>query len=373
MIYNEKQCIEKAEEVFNKINQQVCFSKYITPINFQEENKLFKEAYLSKKSYNPIYSYRDRSTINFKKLFMELEGLSFTNTVIGHIYSQEKEIQYNFLNLMDNIGSDDLVTIHSKKMDGVPNTLYLDNARKAISLEAAKEEKSFCAEDLRCNLKKCLDSYSLDWKLIISYEIPGKVIVSTGNKTIYINGNQSFSLNDMERLCVHEVSTHVLRSENGAKREYEIFKNGTSNALKTEEGLALYNEDIAGKINIEMLKIYAARFISAVNMESMSFYEMVQEIEPFVGIDNAIYVVSRIKIGISDTSKPGGFVRDYVYFQGYMDIKEALAKEPTLYSKLYYGSIGLNEIPKLHEYIEQAEKDNNIILPSFFYNSAKHK
>ncbi|WP_160672070.1 tyrosine/phenylalanine carboxypeptidase domain-containing protein [Clostridium sp. C8-1-8] len=365
MIYDEKQCIEKAEEVFSEINQQVGFSKYITPINFQEENKLFKEAYLSKKAYNPIYRYRDRSNINLKKLFMELDGLSFTDTVIGHIYSEEREIQYNFLKLMESIGNDALITIHSKKMDGVPNILYLDNARKAISLEATKEEKSYCAEDLCCHLKKCLDSYRLDWKVIISYEIPGKVIVSTGNKTIYINGNQRFSLNDMERLCAHEVSTHVLRSENGAKREYEIFKNGTSNSLKTEEGLALYNEDMAGKINIDMLKIYAARFISTVNMESMSFYEMVQEIEPFIGIDNAIYVVSRIKIGMSDTSKSGGFIRDYVYFQGYIDIKEALTKEPTLYSKLYYGSIGLNEIPKLHRYIEQAEKDNNILLPNF--------
>lgn len=193
--------------------------------------------------------------------------------------------------------------------------------------------------------------------------MPAKVSINSESKIIYINGNQKVSQNDIERLCVHEVSTHVLRSENGALREYDIFRNGTSNALATEEGLALYNEDISGNINNSMLKLYAARFLSCVNMDTMSFYELVQEIEPFIGLDNAVYVVSRIKIGLHDTSQVGGFVRDYAYFQGYFDIKNAIKDDPMLYSKLYYGSIGLEEVDLLEDDIQKAMDNKKIILP----------
>ena len=51
-----------------------------------------------------------------------------------------------------------------------------------------------------------------------------------------------FTANDVIRLQVHEIDTHILRCENGQKHGYKILSSGTSGSLIHEEGLALYNE-----------------------------------------------------------------------------------------------------------------------------------
>jgi hypothetical protein len=194
--------------------------------------------------------------------------------------------------------------------------------------------------------------------------MPSKVRVDSKIKKVSINGNHKYSENDIKRLCVHEISTHVLRTENGALREYGIFKFGTSNGQITEEGLALYNEEIAGVSNISILKLYAARFLSSINIDTMSFYEMVQEIEPYIGLNNAIHVVARFKVGIKDTSDVGGYVNDFIYFQGYQDVKNSVSTDLSLYKKLYYGCIGLNDVKLFEKEIETAITSRNIILPN---------
>lgn len=355
----------KAEEVFNKINEQISFNKLITPLNYKMENNKFKEQYLLKKVYNPQYKYYSDKCIDFDCMYKKLAELSFPDNEMGKIYSKEKEITFYTLNLFEKLGDAEVITSLGKKINGTPNIKYIKKAKETLNLVVKDEKKDYTADELFDKVKKYLDSYSFNWKISILQQMPAKVSINPTTKTIYINGKQKFSMNDIKRLCVHEISTHVLRSENGELRKYDILKRGTPNVLPTEEGLALYNEDISGTMNEAMLKLYAARFLSCINMDSMSFYEMVQQIEPFIGLDNAIYVVARIKIGLEDTSQFGGFIRDYAYFQGYIDIKNAIELDNTLYQKLYYGSISLKEIDILNNKIKKAINDGDIILPNF--------
>lgn len=361
---NEEWLIQ-AEKVFDSINKEVSFNKYIMPINLRKENNKFKENYVSQKLYNPKYIYRDTSNIDFEVLYKKLNELSFPCSAIGKIYEEEKKVKYYSLKLFENIGKEDMVTNIGNKMHGIPNKSHIKKAEEFLNLASKQEVKEYTAEELSERVGKCLEAYGFQWEINISYEMPAKVSVNPAKKIVYINGNQKFSKGDIGRLCVHEISTHVLRMENGSCRKYDIFKNGTPNSLATEEGLALYNEEISGNMNTDMLKLYAARFISAINMNNMTFYEMVKEIESYIGLDNAIYVVARIKIGLEDTSKHGGFVRDYVYFQGYIDVKNAIEKDRALYEKLYYGSIGLEDINVLEEAIQKAIISKKVILPNY--------
>lgn len=354
----------ETDKILSNINAEINFFNYIMPINFKEENIKFKELYIKKNIYNPQYVYRGMNKETINKIQHNLNKLSFDNNTKGNIYLNSIESIDNDLKLLQSIGNAKMFTKLGKVRCGEPNRKYLDRAKECLKLEDTTDLKEHSVEDLKMNLEKCINFYSFKWDVKVSYNMPSKVRVDTKNKTVLVNGNEKYSRKDIERLCVHEISTHVLRAENGALREHNIFKFGTSNSGITEEGLALYNEELAGLSNISIHKLYAARFLSSINMDTMSFYDMVREIEPFIGLDNAIYVVARFKIGLKDTSEFGGYINDYIYYQGYEDVKNAISGDSGLYKKLYFGSIGLKDVDLLDKEINEAIISNNIILPN---------
>jgi hypothetical protein len=237
-----------------------------------------------------------------------------------------------------------------------------------FSQKTTEEAYIYDAEVLKSYLNDIIQKYKLNtWQINIKSDIGSKVIV--GNHIITINKNKKFSQNDLKRLGVHEVSTHVLRYENGCKRNHIIYSEGTAHSMETEEGLAIYNEEKAGVMNTQILKIYAARYLCTLEMDKLSLYELVMLIKDYIGIDQAVYVASRIKVGLCDTSSGGGFNKDLVYLKGYLKVKEHLEKKPEDYSKLYYGNISLKNINQLEEEIKIELEHNNILLPiiNIFY------
>lgn len=357
-------CFSKADEVFNYIHNKLNY-KLLTPKNYQKENDKFRKEYLAKREYNPQYIYANRSAIDFDAMIRALDDLVFPDNQIGRLYNQSKKALYNEIELYSNIGNTDAIAVLSQKVYGAPNTSYYAKAKETLNIIAPIEKEEFHVDKLVGYMNKCLEYYSFSWKINVSNMMAAKVVTNSDDRIIYINGNYRYSKNDIKRICVHEISSHVLRAENGALRDFDILKNGTANSLATEEGLAIYNEELSGTIKISLFKQYAARFISCMNMGLMSFYEMIQEIEPYIGLEDAIYVVARIKVGLEDTKQIGGLMRDHVYFQGYHDIRNMVKENWKLYEKLYYGSISLEEVYLLDDEIHNAIDENKIILPNW--------
>jgi hypothetical protein len=352
------------DKTLSDVYLRMNFLGYLLPTNFQEENDKFKRAYLNGNIYNPQYVYRKIKEVDFNEIRNNLTKFYLDDNKIGNLYLGSVESIHNDLKLLESIGDSKLFTELGKVRCGKPKMVYAKMAKECLKFDEKTELYEYSPNELKMHLEKCINFYSLKWNIQISDDMPSKVRVDSKIKKVSINGNHKYSENDIKRLCVHEISTHVLRTENGALREYGIFKFGTSNGQITEEGLALYNEEIAGVSNISILKLYAARFLSSINIDTMSFYEMVQEIEPYIGLNNAIHVVARFKVGIKDTSDVGGYVNDFIYFQGYQDVKNSVSTDLSLYKKLYYGCIGLNDVKLFEKEIETAITSRNIILPN---------
>lgn len=358
--YNYSNVDNTLSDVYVKMN----FLGYLLPINFQEENEKFIQAFLNGSIYNPQYVYGKINEVDFNEIRNNLNNIFIDDNKIGNLYLGSIESIQNDLKLLESIGNSKQFTELGKLRCGKPKMTYVKMAKECLKLEENTELYECSPSELKLHLKKCIKFYSLNWNIQISDHMHSKVRVDSKIKQVSINGNHKFSENDIKRLCVHEISTHVLRAENGALREQGIFKFGTSKVESTEEGLALYNEEIAGVSNISILKLYAARFLSSINIDTMSFYEMVKDIEPYIGLNKAVYVVARFKVGLKDTSDIGGYVNDYIYFQGYQDVKNSVSTDSSLYKKLYYGCIGLNDVNLLEKEIETAITSRNIILPS---------
>jgi hypothetical protein len=65
----------------------------------------------------------------------------------------------------------------------------------------------------------------------------------------------------------------------------------------------------------------------------------------------------RVKRGLSDTSLPGGFTKDYLYLQGYYDVKEFASNHDVL--DLFVGKIGIGDV-------KLVKKIPELVSPIFF-------
>ena len=57
-----------------------------------------------------------------------------------------------------------------------------------------------------------------------------------------------------------------------------------------------------------------------------------------------------------DTSQKGGYTRDYVYFEGYLEVKKHLEKYPQDFDKLFIGKIKLKDLKTLKRFFKDLDK-----------------
>ena len=346
---------------FEEIDKQIGF-RLITPTNFAEENHKLEAAINDGIIYNPIYIYPDTSHIEFSYLHKKLNALVFDNSIIGELYGKLSDEKIREIDMYSKIGKTEEFTNASRTLYGTPNDIMREECLSILNLKSHNEDLVYDANEVKVRFEEYLHQSNLTgWKVIVTDEIASKILV--GEKKISINMGYHFSESDIKRLCVHEIGTHVLRSANGNRRDDPIYEYGTSGVMATEEGLAVFNEDKANLLSLHTIKLYAARYLCALHLHEKSLYELTIMIKDFIGINQAIYVASRMKVGLRDTSEYGGFYKDFIYLQGYFDIKNAVQSDPFIYEKLYYGRIALSDVERLNDTISYAIEANEIIFP----------
>lgn len=349
------------QETFDWIDGQIGF-RLITPTNLMEENKKLQQAVKNGTVYHPVFQYAKDDKIDFDGMRKRLEELQFEETVIGELYKKLRDEKLKELNMYRAVGDAKAFTKASKELYGVPEEAMREECLRILQMESEPEEAIYDANDLKAKFEEMFELYHLDsWEIIVRENMGSKVMV--GNGKVAINSNYRFSENDLKRLCAHEISTHALRYENGKRRGTMIFADGTCGCMQTEEGLAIYNEELVNALNLDTLKIYAARYLCALNMKEMSLYELVMSIKDYVGVMQAIYIASRLKVGLTDTKLGGGFNKDYIYLQGYYGVKKAVEQDVSVYQKLYYGRIAVEDIPLLDASIQKEMNGRRVILP----------
>lgn len=344
-------CIEKMDELVAKYSETLDIIHNITPTNLNEENTKFISYFHQGVEYNPQYSYAKISDINLVK--REIQALTFSGGIIQDIYSDYQNYILKTLKLIESVGDAQHFTELSLQLFPHPQNSLLKeamqilNSNPSVSLNEAKYDASHLEKVFQQQLEK----EGFHWTIILKKPLSSKVAVAPDEKKIYINKDVRFSENDIKRLLVHEIGTHVLRAENGSKQKYGIFKTGFPGSIETEEGLALYNEKKYGVLDKRILKIYAGRVLATSLCANNSFYSSFLELSKYFSEDEAVRMISRIKRGIADTSLAGGFFKDNLYLSGYLKMQNAVT--PATEKILYTGIIGLNDINRVSALIKQ--------------------
>ncbi len=296
------------------------FLQAITPINLLSE----KEHFFSDQTYNPRFLYHEE--VLPKKLLEH--GLP----------------KPNYLALAQEI-------LKKTYFGRNEQDLYLNEGRALSQDEVDTKIKAFLA------LHKIEDRYQVVW----SSSFVSRTTITSD--TIKLRLPIDFRTEGLLGMLYHEVGTHALRRINYEQQPWfkKKKKYGFSDYLKTEEGIATLHALIPH--SLKSAYVSALRYVAVDFAQKHTFAETWAALAPYIqDYERRWAVVLRQKRGVTDTSKPGGFTKDLVYFEGMVDVWQWLNQRQFSLTDLYYGKIALQDVPQA----VALNPDFEPLLPSFF-------
>ncbi|USN44975.1 MAG: DUF1704 domain-containing protein [Candidatus Woesearchaeota archaeon] len=324
--------------------------RFVNPLNAGEEKKQF----FSSTTYNPQFVYPPL-TYHRERIDKEL-------ALLESYEGFEKDILQAFvkrarvhLSLKDAVGTENFSQI-SKDVFGDVDPKIIPLAQELARRSVVCEEKTLKASHVRVLFDAHLPA---DWKATLSFRTSAKIVLSQEQCQLIIDPEALFSEHDVERLLVHEVGAHISRGLRHADLSPKFLQYLFLDYSETEEGLAVYLEELEGVQDPWQQKIYALRFLGTVFAETHSFRETYDYLLSFgIDVDEAYRLTQRLKRGLIDTAKPGAFYREKIYLQGSLAVKAYVASTPDPHATVKFllaGKFGLADIPLLESYA----KNNN--------------
>jgi len=334
--------------------------RYINPVNAGREKSKFLRAYASGKTYEPFFEYerpgpevRDFCR-KMKRIRGKLENCRasfFAPYYIKKIDSLKELAE--LLGQRDSPAFGPELAAHFGKPSG---KVVREAGRKLRKLRDADEPENLDSSEVRRIFENELRSYGLEWEVRPLLEGGPKMAVNSTRGEVYVDLSASFSKNSIKRYLYHEIHTHVFRAENGKRQPFSIFLSGFPDYRETEEGLAVYNEYANGLLDPETLRKYSARVIAASIAPHASFSEIFEEMLRYFPPEKAYTITHRIKRGMTDTSLPGGYTKDYIYLSGFLKVYDFMQTRPSkaaALKTLYCGKIGLSDFEMARDLLER--------------------
>ncbi|MFW5704305.1 MAG: tyrosine/phenylalanine carboxypeptidase domain-containing protein [Nanoarchaeota archaeon] len=321
-------------------------------INLQEEKRKFFTARVDDKFYNPQLKFikKDFDEKIIEKLNNFKINTFFDKYGIKKLYKERLEEIKNEIKYQSMWGNSQN-TKYIIKCKGIPSRKLLKKAQKfAKEYQRVKVRfERLTPRKIGNALKNYVKELTGDEVKVEYFDMPSKVNIEPALKLIQINPNERFTSLDLDRLKAHEIDVHYMRYFNGRNSGIKLLENGTAQYLKTEEGIAVFNEDREGVLSKAQMFIYAGRVIATYYCLTKSFFEIFEILKEHNFPDRAAFMITyRAKRNLCDTSQLGGFTKDYVYFEGYLIIKE-YSKNHDI-NELMMGKIKLEDLKKLKKF-----------------------
>ncbi|MBI2601051.1 DUF1704 domain-containing protein [Candidatus Daviesbacteria bacterium] len=354
MISNLKVFTTKASTIKSKLKMG---TRTLTPLNYEEE----KEKFFNSRYYNPTFFYHTSKfpdqNQEIIKLVLETHRLKIPDEIKEYLLLFLKDLEE--LNAtINSIGTDNFpkyaLKLFSWDLSSIKN---FEDILPSIHIEDKEDAGLYGADEIKNTFQKILHK---DYGLVnFPVEVDGfnPFTIRVGSKKVVVGKGVKRSSSNLKRLIVHEVESHALQFVNIKRSNnplLKLYKYAQGELLS--EGLAVYNEISTKTITKQAYDNYYFR-LKATGLINKSFREIYQELIKDLSSKQAYIVTFRIKRGLKDTTKPGGFPKDAAYILGYNKIKEFLSsgndirlfyksKDPHLFNLLLKHDL-VNEYPLL--------------------------
>ena len=173
-----------------------------------------------------------------------------------------------------------------------------------------------------------------------------ELMVSFGR--LLIPESAIFRADRVEPLLHHEVGTHVVTYQNGARQPLTLLTIGLPGYDETQEGLAVLAEYLVGGLDPRRLRVLAARVVAVDKMlNGADFLDIFESLraDHRIPTKTAWSITIRVVIG-------GGSVKDAIYLRGISRILDALAEGSSL-DALLVGKLALDHIPLIQDLLDR--------------------
>jgi hypothetical protein len=294
--------------------------KRLTPTNLLEEKKHF----LADTSYNPQFTYAEPISED------DLYKYGYHNP--------------NFVELAQEIL--DRAYFSSNELD-----LRMNQGRLYSEQEVTDKAYHF------------LQMHDLEEKIKIMWSSSFVSRASINSESLKLRTGSEFRKENLLGMLYHEIGTHAIRRANYEKQPWfrKKKKHGFSSYLKTEEGLASLHSLLP--ITNKSAYSTAIRYVASNFAQQHSFAETWNLLSSYLDDTETRWMVClRQKRGMTDTSKPGGFTKDLVYFEGMVKMYHWLKQHDFDLTTIYFGKLSYKDVDKAKE----LNPDFEPLLPSFF-------
>lgn len=345
-------------------NTLMVASTPLTPLNFSDEI----EKFLKSTTYNPQFKYDipalKRYDLIIDNLERRVELLDLPSDFFSHL------IDYlNHLRLL----------YHTRRSIGKPTfPIYAglvfnwemikpEAILKAVpKTKFQNEEKGelLNAKQIRDRLQEAIDKDYKSSRFRVHINNFSTNLIFVDFDTLYIGKNIKRFQNNVDRLIAHEIESHLIQNLNirDAKNPLLVLSKYSQSELYSE-GLAVYNEINTKTITKKSFDNYYYR-LKAINNLHLSFRDIFEMLHADgLSIKHSLNIAYRVKRGLSDTSRPGGFPKDSAYLLGYKAVLDFLKSNP---KKTMYFAKNPNLTTLLMKHNLLGKK--KIVLPKF-YNS----
>lgn len=332
----------------------------LTPANFAEE----KEKFFASKKYNPqfIYIYNKRPDINIPLLELRhrLNRLEIPDDLKVFFHEYLNDLKVHELAIRS-IGTVDFPYFAQKLFDWDMTALSTVNTRlPKLTFQEIKKPKIYNAYKMRDIFTEYLEDLGVT-NYIVHVDTFNDHTIWVKDGQLTIGESIKRNENNLKRLIVHEIETHILQRHNIYQSNNPMLRlTKLHEARLYAEGLAVYNEVMTKTITRGAYETYWLR-LKAVTLLQHSFREIFDDIVDEVPPEKAFMITYRVKRGMGDTSAPGGFPKDASYLYGFEKINEYVKKGGKI-SELYLVRVPeIGKLLKKHGLIGEFEQT----LPKF--------
>ncbi|MBP9773141.1 MAG: DUF1704 domain-containing protein [Candidatus Peribacteraceae bacterium] len=327
----------------SQLEREMPILKWIKPENFLEHRQRAEHD----PHYEPHFTY---APLTFDAIDMRtrIASLRTDDSPLGNLLGKKRDELLHRISLLDARGDNAKFTSASIALYGklTPDLVAQAHARidaRRACLLPLSDDLLQSDEEVKNMFELVLEQYGLsDWTVTIRDNLLSDCAVGKGH--VYIRSGARFEPSHIGALIAHEIETHALCAENGANQEYEILQSGTANYLTTQEGLAVFRQnkmlpEFHDKLYWSMRGVLAIEKALALGLHDLR--QALQDIGYSKG--KALTKALSLKRGCGETSKPGCFTKDLVYFRGLQMIEKYVEEGKDL-KRLYIGRVSVEEL-----------------------------
>ena len=337
----------------------------VNPANFKQQKQAFFDSHYSTE---PDFTYTSTKVDVFatKRTLFDLPLEAVTDEDLYKIYFDTINSYVDKVDQFNSIGTHQFI-YDSLRYFGEPTPKDIANARFILHLPSNEEEDNetlLNLDEIIAILCNFANSNQLQYTLKVDDNMLANAIVA--GTTIKVNQQAKLSLSDTNALANHEIGVHLVTTLNARSQPLRILEAGNPLNTMTQEGLAILSEYLSGNLTIKRLKILALRVVAVESMiKERSFRKtfLLLKEEYGASTEMAFSVSTRIYRG-------GGFVKDYLYLQGFHSMLNAYERQPD-FSLLFAGKASIDYLPHISRLVSKGILRKPIHVSSVFTHPNK--